>query len=106
SDVDGFTDCWLSGSNFIVRRVLLLGLGLFSPKYGMIGDEPRMGEERALMQVYRAKFSNTDRRIYYSNDLVVFHLVPKEKMRVRYRLRRSFQAGKASMRRQGVQAPS
>ncbi len=90
----GFFDCPVSGGNFIIRRDLLLGLGMFSTEFGMLGGKLRLGEERDLIERYRATTAPTDRRIYYSQNCFVFHHVPQEKMKIAYLARRAFESGR------------
>jgi glycosyltransferase involved in cell wall biosynthesis len=89
----GYRDCPISGGNFIIRRDLLLRLGLFSPSYGIVGTKLRLGEDRNLLEKYRALTPAETRRIYYSQCLHVYHHVPQEKMLIRYVLRRAFESG-------------
>lgn len=90
----GFFDCPVSGGNFIIRRELLLKLGMFSTDYGMLGGQLRLGEERNLIERYRAANAPTDRKIYYSQNCFIYHHVPSEKMRIGYFVRRAFESGR------------
>lgn len=90
----GFFDCPVSGGNFIIRRELLLRLGMFSTDYGMLGGKLRLGEERNLIERYRAANSSEGRRIYYSQDCFIYHHVPAEKMKLGYFLHRAFESGR------------
>ena len=85
--ITGFIDCWISGANFIGRRILLNELGGFSPDFGPVGSKFRSGSERFVIELYRKKRLPADRRIYYCQDLFIYHYVPDDKMTVRYRLR-------------------
>lgn len=97
SDRTGFVDCPVSGGNFVVQRRLLHELGMFDPELGMVGDTVRLGEERAVIERYREQRSPAARRIYYSQELFVYHYVPPSKMRVGYLLHRAFQSGRSSV---------
>jgi glycosyltransferase involved in cell wall biosynthesis len=90
----GFVDCPVSGGNFIIRRDLLLNLGLFSSDYGMVGTRLRLGEERDLIERYRLSTAPERRRIYYSQNCFIFHHVPAEKMKIAYFVRRAFESGR------------
>ncbi|MEK7882197.1 glycosyltransferase family 2 protein [Methyloversatilis sp. NSM2] len=90
----GFVDCPVSGGNFIIRRRLLLDLGLFSSDFGMVGTQLRLGEERNLIERYRLCTEPEKRRIYYSQDCFIFHHVPAEKMTLAYFVRRAFESGR------------
>lgn len=94
STESGFIDCPVSGGNFVIRRALLLTLGLFSCDYGMRGGQLRLGEERHLIERYRSTTSPEDRKIYYSQECFVYHHVPVEKMRIGYFVRRAFESGR------------
>lgn len=111
----GFFDCPVSGGNFIIRRELLLHLGMFSTEYGMVGGRLRLGEERNLIERYRKSTSCSRRRIYYSQACFVYHHVPVSKMKISYFLRRAFESGRMRMmlskehgneRSEGAIAPS
>jgi len=98
SNTTGFVDCWISGGNFVVRRKLLDDLGGFSVELGPVGDKFSTGEDSAVIESYRKNHSLENRRIYYSQALFIYHHVPKEKMRIWYRVRRSYQSGKTSVK--------
>src|SRR4029077_2289785 len=49
------TSCSISGSSFVIRKDLLVELGLFDPRLGMVGDSVRLGEERDLLNRYRTR---------------------------------------------------
>ncbi|WP_179216860.1 glycosyltransferase [Humidesulfovibrio mexicanus] len=85
--------CSISGSNFIIRKPLLESLGGFSPKFGMVGKKTRLGEEKAVLLAYRASTSSSEQKVFYSLDLVVYHHVPSEKMRLAYFIKRGFFSG-------------
>jgi glycosyltransferase involved in cell wall biosynthesis len=93
SKISGFVDCPISGGNFIVRKRLLEKIGMFSSRFGMIGKKLRLGEERNLLERYRALTKPSSRRIYYSQNCYIYHHVPPEKMKFSYLLIRSFESG-------------
>lgn len=93
----GFFDCPISGGNFVVRLSLLRELGGFAPHLGMVGNKVRLGEERELIERYRRRCSEAERRIYYAQSLFIYHYVPPVKMTMRYMLGRAYQSGKMSV---------
>lgn len=97
TSMNGFVDCPISGGNFIVLRSILKELGGFSPDLGMIGNTVRLGEERELVEKYRAQREDADRKIYYSQELFIYHYVPPSKMTVKYMSKRAYQSGKMSV---------
>jgi glucosyl-dolichyl phosphate glucuronosyltransferase len=95
ADVSGWSRvCGVSGSNFTIRRDMLLELGGFDPNLGMRGTTQGLGGERALLQAYRSRVSVEQQRVYYDLDCVVLHWVPPQKMRLRYQLARRFRGGR------------
>ncbi|MBD3242955.1 MAG: glycosyltransferase [Chitinivibrionales bacterium] len=84
---DGF-----SGSNVTFPRHYLQELGGFAAQYGMRDTTVGLGEETELCRrLYRVA-----PRFYYDPSLVVYHLVPREKLTLRYALRRSIADGVTS----------
>lgn len=88
------TTCSVSGSSFVIRRGLLIELGLFDPNLGMVGDTVRLGEERAVLNRYRQR-PVEEQKVYYHLSCLVYHHVPVAKMTPRYLLKRYFVAGHA-----------
>lgn len=69
---------FLSGSNMTYRRKVLETLNGFDPNFGMKGGRQGWGEETDLIFRY---FDRTNHpMLYYSKDVVVYHLVPSWKM--------------------------
>jgi glycosyltransferase involved in cell wall biosynthesis len=94
----GFSkDCSVSGGNFVIKSDLLKSLGYFSPKFGMIGDKTRLGEEKAVMFIYRKNVPVELQCVFYSQECFLYHHVPDYKMRLSYMLKRSFLAGRANV---------
>ncbi|MGE5340727.1 MAG: glycosyltransferase family 2 protein [Candidatus Omnitrophota bacterium] len=94
----GFIDsCRASGGNFIIRRDLLIQLGMFDVNLGMIGETVRLGEERAVIERYRELTPPGKRKGYYSLECYVNHYVPPSKMKIRNFLKRFYAAGKSSV---------
>jgi len=80
-----------SGSNMIWRKEVLFELGGFDTDHGVIGDELRLGGETIVFSKIWDAFKNP--QLYYSPDLLVYHWVPPQKMKVNYRLKRTFANG-------------
>jgi len=59
----------------------------------MVGTRLRLGEERDLIERYRACTPEKERRIYYSQDCYIFHHVPAAKMKITYFVHRAFKSG-------------
>jgi hypothetical protein len=93
ANVSGFSDCPISGGNFIIRAELLKQLGMFSPDYGMVGAKLRLGEERELLERYRRQTHKGEQRVYYSLECLIYHHVPAWKMTLRYFVHRAFASG-------------
>lgn len=97
--VSGYSlTCSVSGSNYTIAKSVLFDLGLFSPSYGMVGNKTRLGEERDVLNRYRATRPQESQTVYYDLSLVVFHHVPKYKMKIFYFVKRGFFAGMANAR--------
>ncbi len=80
----------ISGGNYGVRRALLLNLGGFANELGMIGARMGFGEDRELLERYRARTPHADQRVYYGLDLAVHHEVAASKVSLDYQTRRQF----------------
>lgn len=75
-------DEYISGSNIIFKKQLLHLLGGFDPDLGMKSTEIGYGEEIKLIIEARKRLGNI--KIYYSPEIIVYHLVPAEKMTMKY----------------------
>ena len=93
----GYCNCAISGGNFVIRADLLRELGMFSPDLGMVGRRVRLGEERAVLERYRASRDPGSQRVYYCLDCFILHHVPPHKMTRWYMVKRGFQAGRANV---------
>lgn len=91
------TKCSISGSSFVIKKDLLKALGGFNPNLGMVGDRVRLGEEKAVLNLYR-KRPPSQQKVFYHLDCIVYHHVPRAKMRALYLLKRYFVAGHAKAR--------
>jgi glucosyl-dolichyl phosphate glucuronosyltransferase len=81
---------YLSGPNIILRKNLLVECGGFDPNLGMDGYTSRYGEETQV--VFWAHQHH--KKIYYSTDLIVYHLVPKYKLNLLYHLKSGYESGR------------
>jgi hypothetical protein len=64
----------------------------------MKGDKIDLGEERAILELYRNSIDPDDQKVYYSVESFVKHYVSPFKMTRRYMLKRYFQSGRAASR--------
>lgn len=81
---------FLSGSNIFFDKQLLVDYGGFDPEFGMKGKHPGYHEETAfLMRAHK-----DHKKVYYSLDLLVYHLVPKRKQNILHHMYTSFKSGK------------
>lgn len=87
---------FLSGGNLFFRRDLLVEMGGFDPQHGMVGEEVRMGEETRLILDIRD--ARPGELIYYDPRLHIYHLVPPDKMKLRWLMRLWFADGRSSHR--------
>lgn len=75
------------------RKGLLLKVNGFNPHLGPSGNKPRGGEEPDLYRkIFELQPDNT-KTIFYDPDIKVYTRVPKERLTLRYRLRRGFGFG-------------
>ncbi len=81
------------GSNMAFQRQAILTAGGFNVKVGMAGKRLSLGEETGLFLKMWQIFGK-GLTLYYCPDAIVHHLVPENKMKVSYRLKRSFISGK------------
>jgi glycosyltransferase involved in cell wall biosynthesis len=83
---------FFSGSNMIWRKDILEKYGGFATHAGMKGTTLGMGEETHL---FRAIWEQEESpRFVYAPNLMVYHWVPKEKMEMRYIVKRALAQGK------------
>lgn len=92
------TRCLVSGGNFIIRKSVLAGLGLFDPNYGIIEGRLNMLDDAKVLTLYRAHTPVERQRVYYSLEAYIKHYTPKEKMRLSYILRRRYMTGLMAFR--------
>jgi glycosyltransferase involved in cell wall biosynthesis len=97
ADKSGFSaSAAVSGGNYIIKKNLLEKLGMFDVKLGMIGGKMGLGEERKVLEQYRSVTPAAAQKVYYALDCYINHHVPREKMTLRYLIKRSYTAGKMS----------
>jgi len=73
------------------ERKCLIDLGMFDVNLGVVKNELKLGEETAAIEkLWEIK---GEPRLFYSPDLIIYHLVPDYKMTVAYRLKRKFAHG-------------
>lgn len=82
---------YISASNIIFKKQLLNLLGGFDSNLGPKGTKKSYGEETKLIIKARERFKEV--KIYYSPEVIVYHLVPAEKMRMKYFIIASFKQG-------------
>jgi glucosyl-dolichyl phosphate glucuronosyltransferase len=83
----------VSGGNFTIKKALLEKLGGFDVTLGMIGGKLGLGEERKVLEQYRASTPLLEQKVYYALECNITHHVPPEKMTLRYIVKRSYLAG-------------
>ena len=79
----------ISGSNFIIKKSVLLKHDGFNVNLGMSGEALAYGEESDLLDRVRKAGGS----IYYDVDLIMEHFVPAMKMNVPYWLVANFRKG-------------
>lgn len=85
-------DEYVRGESIVVRRSALERLGGFRTDLGMKGDALGYGEETELQ--CRLRRASPCAKIMYSPDMVVHHLVRREKMTLSWQLRRCWIQGR------------
>jgi glycosyltransferase involved in cell wall biosynthesis len=88
--------CRASGGNFVIRKDLLVELGMFDPDFGMVGGKIGLGEERVLFDSYRDSRQKDQLKFYYSMEAYVEHHVPSYKMTITYMLKRYYTSGRTA----------
>ncbi len=87
---------YLSGTNMFFKRGILLDLGGFNTDLGMSGEKCGYGEETDIFLRAREKFK--DFKIYYHPEMLVYHLVDKNKMLLRWWIKHHYAKGKYQSR--------
>lgn len=78
------------GGNFVVNRQLFFTCGFFNENLGMRGSEIGYGEEVE----FQHRLLNENIEVWYSPELLIYHLVPKYKMKVSWFLKSWYSHGK------------
>jgi len=82
-------DGFFSGSNMAFQKSILNQYDGFKPEYGINGDKFGVGEETDLIRRISIKHPH----LFYSPDLIVYHLVKEKNMKISGRLKRAYSAG-------------
>lgn len=82
----------LFGSNIFIKKNLFDKIGPFNIDLGMKGKEIKLGEEIDFQNRARGKGVTT----WYDPALMVYHLVAREKLCIKYILRRAYSFGRTS----------
>ncbi len=94
---------FLSGGNIFFRRSVLRDAGGFRHDLGMAGEEIAFGEETDLLLRLRA--ASPGAVVYYDPELLVHHLVRREKMTLGWIVRQQFRRGVSARRTFSSGAP-
>jgi glycosyltransferase involved in cell wall biosynthesis len=87
---------FLTGTNMVYRKTLLEKVNWFDSSYGMAGKKIAYGEETNLqIKLWR---NMPDLKVFYCNELFVYHFVPGYKMTLKDKFLRSFYLGRSQAR--------
>jgi glycosyltransferase involved in cell wall biosynthesis len=89
--------CSISGGNYIIKKKVLEDLGMFDVNLGMKGDKIGIGEERKVLEQYRATTPEAEQKVYYALECYVKHHVPEYKMTIKYRMKRYYKSGREAV---------
>lgn len=81
----------ISGGNFGIRRAVLEELGPFNTALGMKGEVMAFGEDRDMVERYRSRTPDAERRLYYAVELPVLHHTMPYKFDKKYQWKRKYQ---------------
>lgn len=87
--------CRVTGANFSIRKDVLLQLGMFDPDHGMQGYKYVIGDERQILERYRAITPQERQKVYYALECYVQHHVASHKMTLRFFWLRHYIGGRA-----------
>ncbi|MDP3879960.1 MAG: glycosyltransferase family 2 protein [Dehalococcoidales bacterium] len=96
--------CSISGGNYIIKKRILESLGLFDVNLGMRGNSIGIGEERKVLETYRATTPEDAQKVYYALECYVKHHVPAYKMKISYIMKRCYASGRSSQKISAVYA--
>ncbi|MFA7289119.1 MAG: glycosyltransferase [Melioribacteraceae bacterium] len=85
-------NCWLVGANLGFRKKILERVGLFNIQLGRKGEKLISNEETELIK----RISKVTNEIYYTPFAIVDHFVPKERLILKWFIKRSFYGGYSS----------
>lgn len=88
------------GGNWIVRRELLAGVGPFSAAYGPVGRGLEGSEDKEW--IWRAIAAGA--RVLYVPDVVQYHYVDPDRLKLRYLMRKAFERSAGAVRLSGETA--
>ncbi len=88
---------WITGSNMVFRKALLLDMGGFNVELGMKGNEVAYGEEAQLLLGMKARGIP----VYAVPAMRVEHLIADYKMSLRWLLMSRYRAGRGYVLQQG-----
>ncbi len=85
----------VSGGNFGIRRTVLRRLGPFDTNLGMKGAVMAFGEDREMVERYRARTPVSEQKLYYAVELAVLHYTMPYKYSISYQLARKYENARA-----------
>jgi glycosyltransferase involved in cell wall biosynthesis len=88
----------VSGGNFGIRRAVLERLGPFDTSLGMKADTMAFGEDREMVERYRALTPAAQHKLYYAVELPVYHYTVPQKFNAQYQLDRKYENARAQER--------
>lgn len=80
----------VSGGNFGIRRSLVEELGKFDTSLGMTGEKMAFGEDREMVERYRASRPKAEHRLYYAVEMPILHYTMPYKYDQRYQWDRKY----------------
>lgn len=86
--------CGISGGNYIIKKSVLERLGMFDVNLGMKGNKIGLGEERQVLEIYRATTPEAEQKVYYALECYVSHHIASDKMTIRYIMKRNYRSGR------------
>jgi glycosyltransferase involved in cell wall biosynthesis len=88
----------ISGGNFGIAREVLQRLGPFNTELGMKSEQMGFGEDREMVERYRAQTPAEKQRLYYAVELPVIHYTMPYKLDKKYQWERKFKTASAQER--------
>jgi glycosyltransferase involved in cell wall biosynthesis len=84
----------LTGGNIFFRKSILERMNGFDPRFGVKGERTFRGEETALLN--RLVQMEKGVILYYETTLIVYHLVSRERMKMRWAVKENFAGGQCA----------